>query len=109
MMLFLGVDGGQSSTTALIGDESGRVLGAGSGGPCNHVGTAEGRSKLVRSVSGCVAQACEQADLDPSTAAFEAACFGMSGGPEDKQAILAGILRTKRLVVTTDAAIALSG
>ena len=31
MRLFLGVDGGQSSTTALIGDESGRVLGAGAG------------------------------------------------------------------------------
>jgi N-acetylglucosamine kinase-like BadF-type ATPase len=40
---------------------------------------------------------------------FEAACFGMSGGPEDKQAILAEILRTDRLVVTNDAVIALAG
>ena len=33
MKLFLGVDGGQSSTTALIGDETGRVLGVGVGRP----------------------------------------------------------------------------
>jgi N-acetylglucosamine kinase len=33
----------------------------------------------------------------------------MSGGPEDKHAILAPILRTRRLIVTTDAVIALAG
>jgi len=34
---YLGLDGGQSSTTILIADETGRVLGRGRGGPCNHV------------------------------------------------------------------------
>lgn len=33
----------------------------------------------------------------------------MSGGPDDKQSILAALLRTDRLIVTHDAAIALSG
>ena len=33
----------------------------------------------------------------------------MSGGPEDKQEILAAILRTERLLVTTDAVTALAG
>ena len=109
MKLFLGVDGGQSATKALIGDESGRILGAGKAGPCNHAAAAEGRAKLERAVLGCVAEACSQASLDPATVRFEAACFGMSGGPEDKQSILAEILRTERLVVTTDAVIALAG
>lgn len=109
MRLFLGVDGGQSSTKALIGDETGRVLGEGAGGPCNHAEAAEGRGKLERAVQASVAGACALAGLDAGTASFEAACFGMSGGPEDKREILAGILRTERLVVTTDAAIALSG
>ena len=109
MRLFLGVDGGQSSTKALIGDETGRVLGEGAGGPCNHAEAAEGRGKLERAVQASVAGACARAGLDAGTASFEAACFGMSGGPEDKREILAGILRTERLVVTTDAAIALSG
>src|SRR5215469_8664342 len=109
MKLFLGVDGGQSGTTAVIGDEHGRVLGAGEAGPCNHAGVAEGRAKLERAVSGSVAGACREAGLDPAAVSFEAACFGMSGGPENKEEILAAMLRTRRLVVTTDAVIALAG
>jgi N-acetylglucosamine kinase-like BadF-type ATPase len=109
MKLFLGVDGGQSSTTALIGDESGQILGKGVGGPCNHAETQEGRARLERAVAGCLATACAQAGLDPAAVHFEAACFGMSGGPHDKQAILAAMLRADRLIVTTDAVIALAG
>jgi N-acetylglucosamine kinase-like BadF-type ATPase len=109
MKLFLGVDGGQSSTTALIGDETGRILGRGVGGPCNHAETHEGRAKLERAVSACLNTACEQAWIDPATVHFEAACFGMSGGPDDKQTILAAMLRAELLIVTTDAAIALAG
>ena len=109
MKLFLGVDGGQSSTTALIGDEHGNILGKGVGGPCNHATAAEGRAKLERAVSASLAAACAEAQLDPATVHFVAACFGMSGGPDDKQAILAALLRVDRLIVTHDAAIALSG
>lgn len=106
---FLGVDGGQSSTTALIGDETGRVLGVGQGGPCNHVGAAEGRVKVTRTVRECVAHACEQAGLDAECVHYEAACFGMSGGPDDKEALLREILAVDKLVVTHDGLIALSG
>jgi N-acetylglucosamine kinase-like BadF-type ATPase len=109
MKLFLGVDGGQSGTTAVIGDEGGLVLGTGEAGPCNHAGLAEGRAKLERAVSGSLEGACCEAGLDPATVEFEAACFGMSGGPENKQEILAAMLRTRRLVVTNDAVIALAG
>lgn len=109
MKLFLGVDGGQSSTTALIGDETGRILGTGVGGPCNHAETHEGRGKLERAVTACLATACAEAGLPAATVHFEAACFGMSGGPDDKQAILAQILPAERLIVTTDAVIALAG
>ncbi len=109
MRLFLGVDGGQSSTTVLIGDESGRVLGAGEAGPCNHAGAAEGRARFERAVTEGLEAACARAGLDAITICFESACLGMSGGPEDKQVILAGMLRAEHLMVTTDAAIALSG
>jgi N-acetylglucosamine kinase-like BadF-type ATPase len=107
--LFLGVDGGQSSTTALIADENGAILGAGTAGPCNHVGAGEGAAKLKSAVLECVRQACEQGGFDPGAVVFEAACFGMSGGPADKQTLLAEILRVGRLVVTDDAVIALAG
>lgn len=109
MKLFLGVDGGQSGTTALVGDEDGRVLGEGEGGPCNHAAAGEGRAKLESAVRSSVEKACVQAGMNAATVRFEAACFGMSGGPDDKRDILAGILNTAQLVVTNDAVIALSG
>ncbi len=109
MKLFLGVDGGQSGTAAVIGDETGRILGEGEAGPCNHAAAGEGRAKLERAVRTSVGLACETAGLNPSSVRFEAACFGMSGGPDDKRDILAGILRTSLLLVTTDAVTALAG
>ena len=108
MKLFLGVDGGQSTTIAVIGDETGRVLGVGQGGPCDHAAASEGRARLERAVTESVSAACAQAGLDASVE-FESACFGMSGGPDDKREILARLLRAKRWLVTTDADIALAG
>ena len=64
---FIGVDGGQSSTTALIGDELGRVIGVGRGGPCNHVSESEGRAKFLDAVGSCVREACAQAGVQPSS------------------------------------------
>ena len=109
MKLFLGVDGGQSGTTAMIGDGTGRILGTGEAGPCNHAAAGEGRGKLERAIAGSVGEACRQAGLDAAAVRFEAECFGMSGGPEDKREILAAMLRVDRLVVTNDAVIALAG
>jgi N-acetylglucosamine kinase-like BadF-type ATPase len=102
------VDGGQSGTTALIGDETGRVLGSGNAGPCNHAAAAEGRAKLERAVSESLSAASEQAGL-PAGVRFEAACFGMSGGPDDKHAIIVRLVHADRLTVKTDAEIALAG
>jgi N-acetylglucosamine kinase-like BadF-type ATPase len=106
---FLGVDGGQSSTTALIGDARGRVAGHGRGGPCNHVEANEGRAKFIDAIRGCLEQACAAAGINADTVRFEACCLGFSGGPADKEAILREMLRTEHLMVTHDAAIALSG
>lgn len=103
-MLFLGVDGGQSGTTALIGDEAGRVLGRGSGGPCNH-----SRETLAQAVGDSVAQACRSAGLSPDQTVFRAACFGLSSGPAGKHSLLASLVRAENLIVTDDAVIALSG
>ncbi len=51
---FLGVDGGQSGTTAAIGDGQGNIVGWGSSGPCNHVADAEGRGKFLRVMRECL-------------------------------------------------------
>ena len=103
MKLFLGVDGGQSGTTALVGDESGHVVGVGTGGPCNHVGSAEGREKFVRAVGGCLRVAGFEG------AQFEAVCLGFSGGAADKDAYVRELIQSQHYMVTHDAAIALSG
>jgi N-acetylglucosamine kinase len=107
-LYFLGLDGGQSSTTALVGDESGRVLGMGRGGPCNHVSAAEARDKFRRVIGGCVAEALAAAALSADTP-FESACFGFSGGPADKQTLVDELFVMARRSVTNDAVIALTG
>jgi hypothetical protein len=101
--LFLGVDGGQSSTTALIGDEAGRVVGFGRGGPCNHVGAAEGRAKFLNAIGGCLGEALKQAGAEGPR--FEGACLGFSGGPADKEALVRELLTAEHLFVTHDALI----
>lgn len=110
MKYFLGVDGGQSGTAAVIGDETGRILGTGEAGPCNHAAASEGRAKLERAIRGSVGDACRQAGLDFATTTFEAACFGLSGGPEDRLEVLESMVHSARpLIVTTDAVVALAG
>jgi N-acetylglucosamine kinase-like BadF-type ATPase len=107
MKLFLGVDGGQSSTTALVGDETGRVLGTGRGGPCNHVGAAAGREKFVRAISGSIQAAIEEAGV--SNARFKAACLGFSGGHADKETLARELVTAEHYVFAHDALIALVG
>jgi N-acetylglucosamine kinase-like BadF-type ATPase len=106
---FLGVDGGQSRTTAMIGDERGRVLGVGIGGPSNHAGAAEGRTKFITAMNSSMEAACAQAGLHAGAIRFASACLGFSGGPQDKEEILKAILPSDKIVLTHDALIALAG
>jgi N-acetylglucosamine kinase-like BadF-type ATPase len=95
---FLGVDGGQSSTLALIGDSEGRVLGRGIAGPCNHVGA----------IGSSINNACAQAGLQPAPE-FTSACLGLSGGPQDKETLTREGVRAAKFTITNDALIALYG
>jgi N-acetylglucosamine kinase-like BadF-type ATPase len=109
---FLGVDGGQSSTTAVIGDRDGRIRGWATAGPCNHVASAEAKAKFLRVIGECLSQALARAGLKSSglsKAGFKAACFGMSGGPADKAALLRELIESEHWIVTHDGMIALAG
>jgi N-acetylglucosamine kinase-like BadF-type ATPase len=53
--------------------------------------------------------ACADAGLDSSSVKFTSACLGFSGGPADKETLLAQMIRSDRTIVTHDALIALSG
>lgn len=107
--LYLGVDGGQSGTVALIADAGGRVIGRGSGGPCNHVEGAQGRTKFLLAVGNAVDEACNHAHLNRHEVSFSAACLGLSGGAEDKRAYAQELIRSAKFKFTHDAEIALSG
>ena len=107
--VYLGVDGGQSSTTALICDEAGHVIGRGRAGPCNHITGEEAKSRFTSAITTCVRQACEAANLDPQLLAFAAACLGLSGGAEDKAPLIGELIRSDKYKITHDAEIALTG
>ncbi len=104
---FLGVDGGQSSTVALIGDETGAIKGVGRAGPCNHVSAAEGQARFLQAVQGALEAAEENAGC--GRVHFEAACLGFSGGPHDKEAITKQVVKAKHYSIVTDAHVALTG
>ena len=104
---FLGVDGGQSSTTALIGDETGRVAGMGRGGPCNHVSSDEARTRFSKALGGAIGAALHAAGI--TEANFETACLGLSGGPADKDALVRDLVPAQKYSITSDAVIALMG
>lgn len=63
MAFFLGIDGGGTKTSCLIGDEK-SVLGAGTGGASNvlRVGEAQAQTSLVTAIR----QACHVAKIDPA-------------------------------------------
>jgi N-acetylglucosamine kinase-like BadF-type ATPase len=103
---FLGVDGGQSSTTAVIGDSHGKIVGWASAGPCNHVAAPEAKAKFLRVMGECVAQAGVRAGI--AGRSFKSVCFGMSGGPADKAALLHELIEAEHWMVTHDAMIALA-
>ena len=106
---FLGVDGGQTSTVALIADQTGRVLGAGTGGACNHVASSEARSKFANAMAESIGGACRAANLPPDTLKYEAACLGFSGGFADKEIYCREFIKSKVFKLTHDAEIALTG
>ena len=107
--LFLGVDGGQSHTRAVVGDSAGKVIGRGAAGPANQAGHERGRENLQRAVSYAVGEALGEAGRDLATTRFAAACFGLSGGPAEKRAIIESVISTQKLEIVTDAEIALLG
>jgi len=76
--LFGGIDGGQSSTTAVVGDGDGRVLGRGTAGPADEVGCDARSTRLKDGLEGALAAALDDATL-PRDARFEVIVAGISG------------------------------
>ncbi|MBV9718802.1 MAG: hypothetical protein JOZ77_05755 [Candidatus Eremiobacteraeota bacterium] len=78
MKLFAGIDGGQSSTVAVIGDENGRVLGRGVAGAADEIGAGRESTRLADALHDSLERAGRSANLAP-VRRFEAIVAGISG------------------------------
>lgn len=108
--IFLGVDGGQSHTEAVISDEKGNFLGRGFGGALDHGNLSEGRERLKNAINDSVNQALKNAEFPKiENVKFASAHFGLTGGAEYKEEIVKEIINAEKLVVGHDALTALFG
>jgi glucosamine kinase len=73
-----GIDGGQSSTTAVVGDERGRILGRGVAGPADEVGQGPDSTRLRDALGAALSAALADAGLSPRTP-LTAVVAGVSG------------------------------
>ena len=118
--LYLGIDGGQSHTGAVIADSEGNVKGRGHSGPSNHAEQPGGRERLQRAIIESVGNALQSVVGHASAAqrehmslinrtVFAAAHCAMTGGAEFKEEVIGGILHARILKVGHDAPAALAG
>lgn len=107
MKFFAGIDGGQSSTTAVIGDETGTILGHGTAGPADEVGQDTTSTRLRDALETALARALENAKLERDTS-FESIVAGISGF-ESKARGQAPRLNAKHVRLLHDAPIAHAG
>ncbi|MEO6811299.1 MAG: BadF/BadG/BcrA/BcrD ATPase family protein [Isosphaeraceae bacterium] len=101
--LLLGIDGGGTTTTAWLTDESGTVLGRGLAGPSNNKAVTGDRAR--EALNQAIEHAFDDADLSPRP--VDVACFGLAGydRPGDKRQLeewSAASRWTKRLVLVND-------
>ncbi len=106
-MLVAGIDGGQSSTTAVVADERGTILGYGYAGAADELGEAAGSTRLRDALEGALADAMRAGGLAPQTrlAAIVAGVSGYEGqliGEPPR-------MPTDRFVLVHDAPIAHAG
>jgi len=78
----LGMDGGQTSTTAVVCDRNGKLLGIGRAGPANHVWEPGGVARARKAVIQSTAAALRHAGL-PRDTVFQAAFLGITGAKAD--------------------------
>jgi N-acetylglucosamine kinase-like BadF-type ATPase len=115
MRLYLGIDGGQTKTQAILATEEGRILGIGSSGPCQHPNQETARKQVHEALCKVVRSALVRAGL-PETSQIRSLFLGVSGvtGPATAAALfyrsaLSENFKVDSLTVDIDARSALAG
>lgn len=107
MKYVAGIDGGQSSTAAVIGDERGRIVGRGEAGPADEVAQGPDSSRMHDALLDALQAARDSAGL-PAQTHFEAIVAGVSGY-EGRVYGKVPQLPATRLVLMHDAPVAHAG
>ena len=96
--LFAGIDGGQSSTVALIADAHGKILARASGGPSDDVGQGRGSTRRRDTFEKLLHEALERAGYPESTP-FDTIVAGISGyeGPDGAEPLRVSAERVRLL------------
>lgn len=133
----LGIDGGQSSTVCALARLDGTVVGAGTGGPVNHVSRPEVRARMIRSLRDAVLGAFDAAgllqggyshgstvssgvppaaDVPPASGirlasgvSVDAAYLGLTGGVELAPGIVRELVQVDKVKAESDVVCALAG
>jgi len=105
MRYVLGVEGGQTSTTAVVADETGCLLGIGYGGPANHLREPGGVERAQQALRDAIRGAVTMADLE--NARISAACLGLAGGAQAVEQVYAPVVPAEHLLHGSDTRIAL--
>lgn len=85
MRYVIGVDGGQTTTTAVVMADDGRLLGVGQGGPANHIHEPGGIERVRQSLTDAISNAKKAAEKPRTSIAC--AYLGMTGGSPEMEAI----------------------
>ena len=104
--LIMGIDGGQSSTRALIADSEGNLLAMGVGGAANHIHEPGGPERLRHSLRTALNGALQNASLSSATR-FAVILCGMTGGGPLVEEICRQELPSENVVVIHDTRTAL--
>src|SRR5262245_43682315 len=111
LALYLGIDAGQGHTDAVIGDDQGNVLGRGYGGPSgDHPEEQGGRDAVRQSLESAIRGALDAAAAGSlAHVSFAGVHCAMTSAHEYKTPILASLIKSDQLEVTSGAPAALLG
>lgn len=111
--LYVGVDGGQSGTRAVLADEMGRVLAIGAGPACEHITAPKGYERNLAAIHGAISDALAKADSTADD--IVAVGMGLTSAPRELNAqptfekIVREIANPEHIWVDHDAASNLAG
>jgi N-acetylglucosamine kinase-like BadF-type ATPase len=105
--IVVAVDGGQSSTLALVAEGSGRILGIGWGGPSNHIHEPGGVERLQSALHNSITEALHNAGHIVEQVNY--VCLGLSGVSPIAGQFTRELLPSAEILLHHDAVTALAG